>query len=63
MKYFAIIDDHGNHMETGTCQNNCDIVTALGRMPVTGERYVMGMGRDEETAEADSREAFPVTIE
>lgn len=62
MKYYAIIDDDGNHIESGFCPNNCDIVTALGREIKTGERYVVGKGHDEDTAIQDSKESLPVEI-
>ena len=63
MRWIGILNDDGKITEEGTCPDNCDIVTALGRETEKGERYIDGKGITEEEAIADARFSYPTIIE
>lgn len=47
MKALYKIGPRGGLRKVGDCGMTCDVVTALGRRPQTGERFVFGKGRTE----------------
>ena len=60
MRWIGILNDEGEIVEEGTCPDNCDYTTAIGRPPKVGDRYLDGKGFDVDAAKADA-EFYPPT--
>ena len=62
MRFFGIIDEEGDVIESGFAPDNCGITTALGREVKKGERYITGQGQDELSAMEASHMTYPVEV-